>query len=62
MSSCVKSEELIFPRQQYNYEEHEGKKMKKTNGCKLLLNALKLIGINGCDTSSILQRHIPTHA
>jgi hypothetical protein len=25
------------------------KKNDKSNGCKLLLNALKLIGISGCD-------------
>jgi hypothetical protein len=35
--------------QQHNYKEQEWKKTIKTNGCKLLLDALKLIGISGCD-------------
>jgi hypothetical protein len=47
-SSCVKNEDLIFPRQQYNYKEHR-EEDDKTDGHKLLLDALKLIGISGCD-------------
>jgi hypothetical protein len=40
VSSCVKNEDLIFPRQQYNYKEHEGKTIK-TDRWKLLRDALK---------------------
>jgi hypothetical protein len=38
--------------------EHEGK-MMKTDGRKLLLDALKLIDTSRSDKSSKLPRHIP---
>jgi hypothetical protein len=39
VSSYIKN--LIFPRQQHMYKEHGGN--------RLVLDALKLIGISGCD-------------
>jgi hypothetical protein len=48
VSVYVKNVDLISLRQQYKYMEHEGKTIK-TYGRKLLLDALKLIGIGGCD-------------
>jgi hypothetical protein len=42
---------LNFLRQNYNYEykEHEGKKQLRKDGRKLLLDALKLVGIGRRD-------------
>jgi hypothetical protein len=39
---------MYSPRQQYKYMEYEGKNVK-TDGRKLLLDELKLIGIIGCN-------------
>jgi hypothetical protein len=48
VSFYVKNVDLISLRQKYKYKEHEGK-MTETDRCKLLLDALKLIGISGRD-------------
>jgi hypothetical protein len=40
--------DLISLRQKYNYREHEGTTIK-TDGRKLLLDALKHFGISRCD-------------
>jgi hypothetical protein len=40
--------DLISLKQQYKYTEHEAKTIE-TDGRKLLLDALKLIGISGRD-------------
>jgi hypothetical protein len=48
VSACVENADLISLRRTCNYREHEGKTIK-TDGRKLLLDALKLFGIGGCD-------------
>jgi hypothetical protein len=58
-SFFLKNVDLICLKQWYKYMEHEGETIK-TDGCKVLLEALKLIEISGHDKSSKLRRHIPT--
>jgi hypothetical protein len=41
--------DLISLRHQYKYMEHEGGEKVKSDEHKLLLDALKLIGISGSD-------------
>jgi hypothetical protein len=48
ISVYVKNIDLISLRQKYYYKEHEGKTMEK-EGHKLLLDGLKLAGINKRD-------------
>jgi hypothetical protein len=48
VSAYVENVDLISLRQTYNYREQEGKTIK-TEGRKLLLDALKLFDISGCD-------------
>jgi hypothetical protein len=47
VSAYVENVDLISLRRTYNYREHEGKNNK--NGCKLLLDVLKLFVISGRD-------------
>jgi hypothetical protein len=58
VSVYVKLVDLISLKHQYKYMEREGKN-DKTDGRRLLLDALKLIGIS---QNSKLPRHIPTWA
>jgi hypothetical protein len=48
VSFYVKNVDSIYVRQQYNNMKHEGRTIK-TDGGKLLLDALKLIGISRRD-------------
>jgi hypothetical protein len=50
VSVYVEDVDLIFPRQNYNYKEHERKNDK--NGRKLLLDALEFVGISRRDRIS----------
>jgi hypothetical protein len=47
VSVFVKNVDLIYLRQKY--KEHEREKTTETDGRKLLLDALKLVGIGGRD-------------
>jgi hypothetical protein len=54
VSVYVKIVDLISLRHQYKYTEHKGKTIK-TDGRKLLLDALKLIGSFGLSLSATLM-------
>jgi hypothetical protein len=54
VSFYIKNVGLIFLRQKYKYKEYE-EKNDTTERRKLLLDALKFVGISGCDRAPNYQ-------